>query len=277
MKRGILGIAALFALTGGSAFAADLTPAPAPYYKAPAIAPEPPCIWCGWYIGVNAGGHWDTDQITAAADPVGFTAHGVSAPLFDSAVAGSLHPQGFIGGGQIGYNWQTSNFVFGVEADANGLSGSAARTITGAPLIAAGNLPGDFVSDSAQTRFLATFRGRVGVTFDRVLLYATGGGAWGTVQTTDSFGAFGGTVVSTASNTTSRFGWTVGGGLEYAVTGNWSLKAEYLFVNLGSFNETTAAITGAPSTDITFTHAYTENIARLGVNYRFGGPISTRY
>ncbi len=275
MKKLLVMTTALVAFAAaGSASAADL-PA-APLYKAPPVM-APVFTWTGFYIGVSAGGHWDTDRITASANPVGFVPFLINVPILNNALATSLNPKGFIGGGQIGYNWQTGNFVLGLEADASGMSGTAQRTLTGAPLTAAGLALGDFATDSVKATFLGTVRGRVGVTFDRVLLYATGGAAWGTIQTTDTFGAFSGTVVSTISNTTNRFGWTVGGGVEFAIANNWSFKAEYLYVDLGNFTQTIPAITGAPNTTIAVNHAYTENIARVGLNYRFGGPVVAAY
>jgi outer membrane immunogenic protein len=274
MKRLLSASALLVAIAAvGSAKAADLPPAPA--YKAPFIAPV--FSWTGFYIGGTFGGHWDKDNISGVADPVGFTAIGATPALLDSAITGSLHPNGFIGGGEIGYNWQANNYVFGLEVDANAISGDDERTITGMPLVAAGLDTADFVTDTAKEIFLATFRGRLGVTFDRALLFATGGGAWGTLQTTDAFGGVGGTVVGSTSNTTNRLGWTVGGGLEYAVTYNLTIKAEYLYVDLGNFNEATPPIAGFPNTDIAFTHAYTESIARIGFNYKFDGPMGTRF
>jgi outer membrane immunogenic protein len=278
MKKLLFGGSAALALALPlAAQAADLPPAPAaPAYKAPVVAPEI-FSWTGFYIGVNAGGHYDSNVMTATADSVGFLAAGVNPTAFDTALGTTLHPQGFIGGGQAGFNWQAGNFLFGVEADANGLTGSTTRTFVFGPGNAAGLTPGDFVTDSTGSRFLATARARLGVTFDRVLLYATGGAAWGSVQATDTFGAVGGTVVSTISSTTNRFGWTVGGGVEWAIGYNWSFKAEYLYVNLGNFSQSTPAITGFPSTDVAFNHAYSENIARIGVNYRFGGPVVARY
>jgi outer membrane immunogenic protein len=183
----------------------------------------------------------------------------------------SVHPSGFIGGGQIGYNWQTSFVVFGVEADAQGLTGQASPIVT--PLTFAGLAPGDFVSNSAKPEFLATFRGRIGVTPfggpHSALFYATGGGAWGTVKVTDTFGAVGGTAISSATATENRSGWTAGGGIEFPLINNITFKAEYLYVDLGHFNQTTASIVGFPATDITFTHFYTENIVRAGLNYQF--------
>jgi outer membrane immunogenic protein len=266
MKRVIIGGLAVSALlTAASLSSASAADMP---LKAPPPVAAPVFSWTGFYIGASAGGQWGQDAITGSGNPVGFVPFGINVPVFNSALGTSLHPEGFIGGGQIGYNWQTGSYVFGLEGDANGLSGKATRNLTGAPLTAAGFAAADFVNDSAQASFLATFRGRVGVTFDRTLFYATGGGAWGTVKTTDTTGFFGGTVLENTSNTTSRSGWTVGGGVEYALMNNFSVKVEYLYVNLGNFNETIPATTGAPNTTVTINHSYTDNIARVGLNYK---------
>jgi outer membrane immunogenic protein len=187
------------------------------------------------------------------------------------------------GGAQIGYNWQINNMVVGVEADGSWLSGKAARTVTYLNAVALN--PGDIMTNSTNATWLATIRGRLGVTFDRTLLYATGGVAFGEVKTTDTFcvlgcaapflpGAF-----SSVSTSTTRTGWTAGVGVEHAFDTNWSLKLEYLYVDLGKFNTNIPACPAcAPLlTDITMTHRYTDNIVRAGINYRFGGPVVARY
>jgi outer membrane immunogenic protein len=122
----------------------------------------------------------------------------------------------------------------GLEADADGLTGKDSRTLTSFP--GAGVAAGDFATDSSEAIFLATIRGRFGATFDRALFYVTGGAAWGTVRTTDTFASTGGTVFQTTSNSTTRGGWTLGGGVEYAFWNNFSLKVEYLYVDLGTIN-----------------------------------------
>jgi outer membrane immunogenic protein len=137
--------------------------------------------------------------------------------------------------------------------------------LTGIPVVATG----DFMTDSTKATFLATVRPRIGVVFDRALFYATGGVAIGTVKTSDLFAGFGGTVFKTTSNTTTRTGWTVGGGLEYAFGNNWSAKVEYLFVDLGNFDTIIPnSAAGAPDST-TVHHKYTDNIARVGLNYQF--------
>jgi outer membrane immunogenic protein len=128
--------------------------------------------------------------------------------------------------------------------------------------------PGTFL-DSSKDSFLATVRPRVGWAFDHALLYGTGGVAFGTIKTSETFNPPGFT--DAANNPTTRTGWTVGGGLEYAFARNWTAKAEYLYVDLGSFN-TGSGCTLAPCVnpnDVVYHHKYTDNIARIGVNYLF--------
>ncbi len=273
MKKFLVGSVALAALIAAPAMAADLA-VRAPVYRAP-----PPVVplwsWTGFYIGANIGGHWGKDDITTTTDTGGgFGPAGAAA--IDAASPTSLKPQGVIGGIQGGYNWQFGGGLFGIEADANWLGGSSSRTIP--PGVIPVINPADFMIDTAKATFLGTVRARLGVVFDRVLLYATGGAAFGTLKTTDTFGHFGGTIVTTTSDTTSRTGWTVGGGLEYGFTNNWSAKVEYLYVNLGSFDTIIpGTVAGFPDA-IRVHHKYTDNIVRVGLNYRFGyGPVYAAY
>jgi len=262
--------AAVIALAAVPAFAADIP------MRAPVVAPvvAPVYNWTGFYIGGNVGYHWDRDRTTTAANPIGWTVAGAAA--IDGITGGTTHPRGFIGGGQIGYNWQTSsNFLWGFEADANALGGTSSRLVTPFAVIN----PADVFTTSAETRFLATVRGRLGVTFDRALLYVTGGLAVANTEFTDSFGSFGNTVIASISSSSTRAGWTVGGGFEYGFADNWSAKIEYLYVDLGTIDTRIPSCTAcAVGSDIGVSHKYTENIARFGLNYRFGGgPVIARY
>jgi outer membrane immunogenic protein len=245
----------------GAASAADLParlPAKAPVYVAPAFS------WTGFYIGAHAGYHWGSDRASTAADPVGWTLGGVAA--IDAITPGTVHPNGFIGGGQIGFNWQVNSIVWGIEADASWMDGTATRAVTGFAFIN----PADVFTTTAQSRFFGTLRPRVGLAVDRALFYVTGGLAVTNVKFTDSFGSFGNTVVAAISSNTTRVGWTVGGGIEYAFTNNWSAKAEYLYADFGNFTQSIpSCIACAVGSDIPVTHKYTENIGRVGLNYKF--------
>src|SRR6266849_7530124 len=162
MKKIVL--ATILATVGSaSALAADSS---APTYGKSPVMVEPAFNWSGFYIGGNIGRHWGRDQITSTADAAGGLGLGVDgAAAIDAASPTSLRPQGFIGGIQAGYNWQVNTVVFGFEADANWLGGTASRTLHGIPVIN----PGDFMTNSASATFLATFRPRVGLVFDRAL------------------------------------------------------------------------------------------------------------
>ena len=164
----------------------------------------------------------------------------------------------------------------GVEADASWLDGNGSRAVVFGAL--GPTLTGTFMNDSAKATFLATVRGRAGVAFDRGLIYVTGGAAFGELKTADRLG-FPGNFLDANSATTHRTGWTVGAGAEYAFTSDWSVKAEYLYVDLGTVN-VGLACTAAPcvvANDAIVHHRYTDNIGRIGLNYRFGGPVVARY
>lgn len=271
--------AAILALAGmassasmSSALAADI--AVAPSRAAPAFIPVA-YNWSGFYIGGNAGGHWGRDRVTSSTDAIGWGAGG--AAEIDAASPVNLQPQGFIGGVQAGFNLQMgSNFVAGIEGDANWLTGTKSRTLVfpGSINVAGG----DFMTNSTNAIFLGTARGRLGLTSDRSMLYATGGLAVGTLKTNDSFGSFSGTVVTAANNTTHHAGWTAGGGGEFAFTDNWSAKVEYLYVDLPTFDALIPSCgICATGSDIVVHHRFTDHIVRFGLNYRFGGPVTARY
>jgi len=146
-------------------------------------------------------------------------------------------------GGTLGYNWQTGPWVYGLEGDID-WSNLRGSTTT-------------FCPGGCETRnsWLATVRGRVGYAFDRFLPYATGGVAIGDINANAS--GFG-------SASTTRAGWTVGGGVEFALAGNWTAKAEYLHVDLGSFD--CGLSCGVPFTNNV---SFQSDIIRGGLNYRF--------
>jgi outer membrane immunogenic protein len=137
--------------------------------------------------------------------------------------------------------------------------------LTGFPVIATG----DFMTNSVRAEFLGTVRGRLGAIFNQALLFVTGGLAIGTVKTSGSFGHFGGSEIETASETTTRAGWTIGGGLEYAFAPNWSAKIEYLYVDLGNFDLTLPSSPDGAPDSTTVHNRCTDNIVRVGLNYRF--------
>jgi len=189
-------------------------------------------------------------------------------------------------GGQIGYNWQSSNWVLGVEADWD-WSGQRGTTsvqnfIASSVVVAPAQLA---YSDEQKIKWLATLRGRLGWSYDYWLWYVTGGVAFGEVesnynfQISESVGATFGPVAAAASSSTTKTGWTVGTGVEtslawFGASNRWSAKLEYLYVDLGSVsNSFTVPNTGVPGSSYTISSSSDihDHIIRAGLNYRFGG------
>ena len=243
------------ALSITAANAADLP------MKAPAIVPPPIPVynWTGFYMGINAGYGWAEidDAVTPLPQP-GFGFPGFSV---------SSEPDGFIGGVQIGYNWQTGSFVWGLEADFQG------STLDETSVLRLG-APAPIGSNSRVTTELdwfGTIRGRLGVTFmPELLAYVTGGFAYGdvTVSSRTTFTpAPPFTYVGSGSSTET--GWTVGGGLEYGF-GNWSAKIEYLYVSLSAPSHVALPLAANPPFRIRHSVGDLDlNIVRVGLNYRF--------
>ena len=267
MKRLLVAAAALATLIGTPALAADMA------LKAPPPV-APACLWCGWYIGLNAGwvGSTRNNITNTGTDTDGA---GLGTALAAGAIPGSVSDSvsGFIGGGQIGYNWQVSDWLVGLEGDFDGVS--AKKTTTAA-------FPGGvFVRFSTmfnrELDWLSTVRGRVGVVASpNLLLYVTGGVAIGEVKTGNAFicatcGPPASTEPGTVnSNTTTRAGGTVGGGIEWMVAPHWSIKAEYLYADLGRTNSAITYTYGATSVStLTSSVRNSYNIARAGVNWHF--------
>jgi outer membrane immunogenic protein len=188
-----------------------------------------PYNWSGLYAGLNGGGAWGTSSWTT-------TATGVS--------TGDFNPSGGMIGATLGYNWQQRSVVLGVETD---LDWSRINGSTGV------NCP----SGSCETRnsYFGTLRGRLGYAWDRLLPYVTGGLAYGNVKYGDGLG----------SGSTAKAGWTIGGGVEFALSGPWSAKIEYLYASLGTATCGTGVCAAASPVDVKFT----TNVLRGGINYRF--------
>jgi hypothetical protein len=167
-------------------------------YKAP-LPVVIPFSWSGFYVGGHAGGHWGSDEISTVTDPAGFGPAGAAAI---DAFSTALHQHGFIGGGQIGYNWSGSGGVLGIEIDASWLGGTASRTLTGIPVIN----PLDALSNSTRASFLSTYRLRWGAGFEHALFFVTAGMAVGTLKTTDTMAQVGLPAASTPTRP-PRWAW----------------------------------------------------------------------
>lgn len=264
LRRMLMATVGAVALAG-SAIAADL-PAPAP---APAYVP-PPYSWTGLYIGGQIGYAWgrvNSDTFSAApgfllAGPFDYTAQGV------------------IGGAHLGYNLQINQWLLGLEGDVDG--SSLSRTIDvptfAGPLVGIAAFPGGF--GVATVRTVAPIQGsirlRAGVAWDRALLYATGGAAFAGVKTTYT------DFVGVDSISRTRAGWTVGAGIEYAVTDNWSVRGEYRYADFGRYDDyliNSAPLFLAGAAEGVHSHL-TENRVQVGFSYKFGAapaPVVAKY
>jgi outer membrane immunogenic protein len=270
MKKLLLALA-LTGLGATSAMAADL--AARPYSKAPALlAPTSAYNWSGFYVGVNAGAVFSRSSFDMTAAPF----FGAAAPFLSADGTTRFNRTGFTGGAQAGYNWQSGAFAYGVEADINYTDAKSSGSITRATVPGLGL--GSTILESSRSEWLMTFRPRVGVTSGNALFYVTGGLAvadysftQGAVIPNCACG-----VTGTVSKT--KAGWTVGAGIEYAVTPAWSVKGEYLYVDLGSesFN-TNLAAGGFPLATFSHDVRLTESIGRFGLNYKWGSPVVARY
>lgn len=276
--KNIIAVAAVLAVSAVSANAADL--AARPYTKAPAMVEAAAYNWSGFYAGVNAGGAFDDTRETVSPTGLFLTEpFAPSNPLrTDTSTFDRAH---FTGGGQIGYNWQTDRWVFGIEADANYLDG---RSTVSTNRVLAAPLVGSFIhSETVRMEWFGTVRGRVGMAVSPgFMLYGTGGLAYGRVRSSTNllFTSAGDGYSGSADST--RTGWTAGGGGEWKFSNQWSVKAEYLYVDLGRIGYSNACSTLAcaafvPAPSYNTDLRVREHVARIGLNYTFGGPVVARY
>lgn len=218
---------------------------------------EPTANWSGLYAGLNGGG-----GIARSKSSYG------SGTAFDHF---ALVPDGYLGGGQIGYNWQAANWVYGLEADIQGTSlKDDTNCLFLCNLNAAANV-------RQSLPWFGTVRGRIGYSVGSTLFYGTGGLAYGEVKNDVTTSAVG--VTAAASFKTIKTGWTVGGGMEsplefFGMFGkNWTVKTEYLYVDLGSSNDG-YSVGALP---FTLNTKVQEHIVRGGINYHFNTPVVAKY
>ncbi len=295
MKKAVF-VSAVFALFATTpVLGADLP------VKAP-VVPPPIFSWTGFYVGGNAGYSWgrastdlaeflsttatirDANGNTVASATVNTTSFGNDRARLDGAVAGV----------QAGYNRQINRWVLGVEGDIQWTDQRGGVTICPvvpgtAPVPCPGTTGTQFGSADYRMPWFGTLRGRAGITFDRVLLYGTGGLAVAEIKGSYVDGTVNPLAFSPlAAGTfeTTRAGWVIGAGAEAAIGRNWSIKAEYLHMDFGNVNGSVSA-NGVPlsvtlgafvttlsqSVTSSFRSHVTDDVFRLGLNYRFGAPV----
>ena len=303
MKRLSLGASAIaLAISAGPALASDLPstrePPPLPPEPAPYFAPAPVSNWTGFYVGLNAGGTFGGDNNIYVA--AGALSSNVDAAALSATGSGTGDGNfgGFIGGGEIGRNWQLApTIVAGVETDIQGVAGDGGGSsfASAAPgVLAPGHTFLGSVAVSRSLNYLGTLRGRIGyLATPSLLLYATGGLAYGGTSLSSSFlgteskgaGVVVGESYNGVASSSSQVGWTAGGGLEWMFARNWSAKVEYLYYDLGLvsiggplqlYSERGTGY-GASQTSTQFNG----HVVRAGLNYHFGSstpaPVLAKY
>jgi len=247
MTKLFLGSVALVALGLGTAFAAE-RPVPAPAYAPP---PAPVYTWNGCYVGASAG--------TSSGSSQHFDTAG-------NAITNSFDLSGFIGGGQLGCNWQWGAWVFGIEGDGSAINKSG-QGIELNPIPRPNTL---WISET-QERWFVTARGRLGLTNfwwfgDKTLVYVTGGGAWAKIDASEWLTT--NPIATGHQESSTRSGWTVGGGIEYALGYGWSVKSEFLYADFGTFQTFTSPPFNAANIfprDV----KVKDYVWRAGMNYKF--------
>jgi outer membrane immunogenic protein len=224
MKKILLASVGLIAFGIASASAADLPRRQAMPAQAPVYL-TPAYNWTGFYVGINGGGGWGKSDWNNTFGTA------------DAKLSGGL------AGGTLGANYQINQLVLGVEGDVDwsNIKGGTSNGICGG------------TTCNTRNSWLATARGRIGYAADRWMPYVTGGAAFGDIKADAGFG----------SETKTRTGWTVGGGLEAAIAGPWTAKVEYLYVDLGK-GDCGTGVCGTP-TNVDFK----AHVVRAGLNYRF--------
>jgi outer membrane immunogenic protein len=269
------------AIFGTPALAADMA------VKAP-VRPAPAAVysWTGFYIGANAGGVWgksDFDNVIFNDGPP--PAHAPALLDDVNAVArSSHHPTSAIFGVQAGYDLQVNQFVIGAVADINSMRLRASRDVS---VIGPNTGIAITIHDDLATDWLATIRGRLGVAVGQALFYGTAGAAVTRASYHQNYflapGVRNSGSLANDAVSDTRWGWTAGAGIDYALTPQWSVRGEYLHVDFGSvLNDGVRVIITPPASvrlNTVFNHNVTlsADLVRVGLNYRFGGPVVATY
>jgi len=254
-----MGASACLVLAVSPALAADL-PAPPPA--------APVYNWTGFYTGIHVGYGWGRTDSTVLEDDNNF---------FPQGTVNRQNFTGLVGGGQVGLNYQTGQWVFGVEGQFSG------TTIQGSNFHEAILLANRHTETNVDLNWLVTATGRLGITSGAALFYVKGGGAWADFNSsTLSKVTTTGQVTAITTGGETRSGWTVGGGVEYMLSSNVSLKGEYSFVDFGTERVDRTQVNLVTNiTQVRQRDNNTQmNIVKFGINYRWGAvaaPVTASY
>ncbi|MGL6062397.1 MAG: outer membrane protein [Bradyrhizobium sp.] len=280
-----LAAAAFAGIAASSALAADM-----PLKAPPPVVPV--WTWTGFYIGGNAGYSWGRSETdwTYYNTATGATI----VPPAGSITSGKFDMNGAIAGGQAGYNWQSGGFVGGIEGDlqwsdekggARGVCAATSAVVPGAclPLLTfvPAGVTGSALAFDQHLEWFGTVRLRGGFLANpQTLLYVTGGLAYGSIKSSAAivnYAGNGAAVAFGATGSDTRVGWTVGVGAEWMFARNWSAKVEYLYIDLGTTNNTySLAGLGIPF-GVRTSSDFTDHIGRVGINYHFNQPVVAKY
>lgn len=260
MRKLIIATTTFVALAAGSAVAADM----------PVKGPPAARSACAQFGGVYLGGHGGWTYYNSDwkdLDNYGFNFTGQ-----DHAGDGSSSVNSWHAGAQLGYNWQRNCTVFGFQVDWSWTDAEADASYADSPLATAGRLHA-----SNKVQWFGTARLRTGVVVDNLLLYVTGGAAFANFERNFTYTNAGATATSTFSSEDTRFGFVVGVGTEWAITNNWSLTSEVLYMGFEKDDQsfacpTTATCAGlAVGTPFRFEFSDSVWAGRVALNYRWGG------
>jgi outer membrane immunogenic protein len=266
MRRASIG---LFAAVSTVAFAQIASAADMPVKAAPLMPAPAMYNWSGWYIGGNVGYGWSRDTgagFTSFTDPGGF---GAASYFADGGnVLPGTKPKGVIGGAQIGYNWQISPiWVLGVVADIQASGMKDSQSAVTPPVVVTST-----ETNESKITWFGTARVKAGWAQNNWLFYGTGGLAYGGLKNATTFNCAGCSPphLFAGSSSQTRAGWTVGAGVDYGLSRNWTVGAEYLYFDLGSISTTATLVTGTVPATFTSNAKFAGSIARVTFNYKFG-------
>lgn len=263
-----LSAAALFAVAISLASASTALAADLPAKAAPAPAPTPPPYqWTGCYLGLNGGGGGDGSDFRTSVGTGTYLVAADAAEVSNDG-AGSHNSSNFLGGGQVGCNWQTGTVVYGIEGDYDYFH-STTSYFNNTNVLPVAGVPFT-IGQSLTTDFLATVRPRIGIAADRNFGYLTAGGAFTHVAYAESYVDAGGGVGS-ATAAKSLAGWTVGAGWEYAWTEHWLVRFEYLFADFPKTSVSASGVIAVPgaSNPLSGSASLVMQVARAGLSFKF--------